>query len=276
MTPFSHPEAASLATKYDPDLTPAWMIRGESEPQRGRIAEAVRCCERAVELEPLNWLAQLTLGEAYSKCRRYAEAAKVLRYSLKINPRSTAVWTNLAAALSELGNIAQAQGAIDRALVIDPQDGGAWAIRGLIFWRGRQDEKAARVCLERARKFDSSHPATEALAGELADDFVPAPQFAAPDEPLSTPDASTETGEETSFSRCRYWMCSCGAVFEKESLQQKLLALRSGESAAILESRTCANCRRTFGCRDIYKGEHDVPRQYWPQLERQHGKTAEI
>lgn len=269
-------EAASLATKYDPNLTPAWMIRGESEIQRERPAEAVRCCERAIALEPHNWLAQLTLGEAYSKCRRYAEAVNVLRSALEINPRSPAVWVNLAAALSELGDISQAQGAIDRALVIDPNDGGAWAIRGLIFWRGRQDEDLARVCLEKARKLDSRHPATETLAGEIADGFVAASRFSASNEPASTSDASMETGDANQFSRCRYWMCSCGAVFEKESLQQKLLALRSGESATILGSRTCANCRRTFACRDIYTGKYDVPRQHWQQLERQHGKTAEV
>ncbi len=80
--------------------------------------------------------------------------------------------------------------------------------------------------------------------------------------------------DSSGLSRCRYWMCSCGGVFEKEDLETKLLVLGDPAGATILGTRTCTNCGRTYSCGDIYDGKHDVPRQYWPQLEAQHGKRA--
>ena len=71
-------------------------------------------------------------------------------------------------------------------------------------------------------------------------------------------------------------MCSCGAVFEKENPEMKLTMYSGPGDVTILGTRTCANCRTTYQCRDIYAGKHDVPRQYWPQLESQHGKPAEV
>ena len=78
------------------------------------------------------------------------------------------------------------------------------------------------------------------------------------------------------MSRCRYWMCSCGGVFEKEDMKMKLRMYSCPGDVKVLGTRTCTNCGRTYQCSDIYAGKHDVPREYWPQLESQHGKPAEV
>ncbi len=79
---------------------------------------------------------------------------------------------------------------------------------------------------------------------------------------------------EPSISRCRYWICSCGAVFEKDDLETKLPLMAGSGPVTVLGSRTCASCGKTYEMADIYAGRYDVPQEHWPQLESQHGKPV--
>ncbi len=83
------------------------------------------------------------------------------------------------------------------------------------------------------------------------------------------------TPSETAISRCRYFRCQCGGVFEKEDIETKLLVLGGG-NVKITGTRTCARCGTVMNSSDIYAGKYDVPRQYWPQLKQQFGKPAEV
>ena len=68
-------------------------------------------------------------------------------------------------------------------------------------------------------------------------------------------------------SRCRFWWCSkCQGVFEKEDLPTKLVLYGGSGEVTILGTRGCGNCGTAYQVKDIYAGEHDVPRQHWAQL----------
>jgi hypothetical protein len=70
------------------------------------------------------------------------------------------------------------------------------------------------------------------------------------------------------ISRCRYWWCShCQAVFEKEDLPSKLAQNRSFGDIAAAGTRTCGHCGAQYQLKDVYAGQHDVPRQFWGQLQ---------
>lgn len=69
-------------------------------------------------------------------------------------------------------------------------------------------------------------------------------------------------------SRCRYWWCPrCKAVFAKEELQNRTKLFADQDESQILGTRTCAHCSSVYHLRDIYAGRHDVPRQFWSQLQ---------
>ena len=69
-------------------------------------------------------------------------------------------------------------------------------------------------------------------------------------------------------SRCRFWWCShCQAVFEKEDLPNKLAQNRSFGEIAAAGTRTCGHCGATYQLKDVYAGQHDVPREFWGQLQ---------
>jgi hypothetical protein len=70
-------------------------------------------------------------------------------------------------------------------------------------------------------------------------------------------------------SRCRFWWCSkCQAVFEKEDLQTKIGLYGGSADVTVLGTRTCGHCGSTYQVKDIYAGRHDVPRQFWGQLQQ--------
>ena len=69
-------------------------------------------------------------------------------------------------------------------------------------------------------------------------------------------------------SRCRFWWCPrCQAVFEKEELASKIAQYRDSGEMTIQGTRTCGQCAAVYQLRDILAGRHDVPRQYWGQLQ---------
>lgn len=69
-------------------------------------------------------------------------------------------------------------------------------------------------------------------------------------------------------SCCRYWWCcKCQAVFEKEDLANKITLYTGVSDFTVLGSRTCGHCGSTYQLKDIYAGRHDVPRQFWSQLQ---------
>jgi hypothetical protein len=69
-------------------------------------------------------------------------------------------------------------------------------------------------------------------------------------------------------SRCRYWWCSkCQAVFEKEDLPNKIALYGGADEGTVPGTRTCGHCGATYQVKDVYAGRHDVPPQFWGQLQ---------
>lgn len=80
----------------------------------------------------------------------------------------------------------------------------------------------------------------------------------------------------TGVSRCRFWMCSCGSVFEKEGLEDRLKQLAAGDAVAIDGARTCKKCGKHAALADVFAGQFDVPPKFWPQLEAKFGKPVQL
>lgn len=74
---------------------------------------------------------------------------------------------------------------------------------------------------------------------------------------------------KSGISRCRYYWCTnCNALYAKDATLngwQGALML-GGHTTVVFGTRTC-KCGKVMQVQDIYNGLHDLPRQYWGQVQ---------
>ena len=74
------------------------------------------------------------------------------------------------------------------------------------------------------------------------------------------------------ISRCRYFWCSeCKSVYLKEEHLKgwKNALLVNTANQTIMGTRTCS-CGNVLQVQKIYEGAHDLPKEYWEQVEPPH------
>ena len=77
-------------------------------------------------------------------------------------------------------------------------------------------------------------------------------------------------------SRCRFWACACGSVYEKEDLEDRLKLLAEGGEVRWEGTRGCKKCGKSYPLHDLYTGLHDVPQKFWPQLKKRFGDRIQV
>ncbi|HET6884153.1 MAG TPA: HEAT repeat domain-containing protein [Pirellulales bacterium] len=78
-------------------------------------------------------------------------------------------------------------------------------------------------------------------------------------------------------SRFRFWACTCGRVFIKLDLEERLRKLVEAPDEVHWEGkRACGQCNAPYDDRDIYAGKFDVPEQHWSKLRSKFGKQLSV
>ena len=72
--------------KRNPSHGPAHFYRGEALNRLGRVDEALKTMERAIELQPRNWRAYHTLGMLFDRKDELERAAEMYRQARELNP----------------------------------------------------------------------------------------------------------------------------------------------------------------------------------------------
>lgn len=79
------------------------------------------------------------------------------------------------------------------------------------------------------------------------------------------------------ISRFRFWACTCGRVYIKLDLDQRLRNLVDAPDQVSWEGkRTCRQCGAEYEDREIYAGKYDVPEPHWPKLRSKFGKQLSV
>jgi tetratricopeptide (TPR) repeat protein len=148
-----------LQSKYgfsgpaEPSETPTdadtWNKKGVALDGLRRFEEAIKCYDKALEINPRHVKAWTNKGLALVALRRFEEAIQCLDKALEINPGYDKAWNPKGVALNALGRYAEAIQCYDRALEINPRFALAWynkgvALKGL----GRREE--AIQCYDKA------------------------------------------------------------------------------------------------------------------------------
>ena len=78
-------------------------------------------------------------------------------------------------------------------------------------------------------------------------------------------------------SRFRFWACTCGRVYIKLDLEERLRKLvDSPDEVRWQGNRTCGQCGSLYEDRDIYAGKYDVAEPYWPKLRSKFGRHLSV
>lgn len=147
---------------------------------------------------------------------------------------------------------------------------------------------AARTAVDAlVKRLDDEEPLIREKSAAVLERVEPAcaPFAARLRRGLTNKDASKRSAAVATFrremktlgvSRCRFWTCGCGSVFEKEDLEERLKLLADGAEVNMDGTRGCKKCGKSYALREVYAGKHDVPQKFWPQLVKRFGDRVQV
>jgi serine/threonine protein kinase/tetratricopeptide (TPR) repeat protein len=154
--------AFERAIQLDPEFAAAWAGLAEvsdwavdlDESRRSAFRQrAEAAARRALDLEPTNALALLTLGNAYfAHDRNLRRAEPYLRRAVELSPRSTGMHSDYADLLFALGRHEEALSVLRRIQILEPgspRPSGRIAVLAAMLGRHDEARAAARAALGR-------------------------------------------------------------------------------------------------------------------------------
>ncbi|MHB8743218.1 MAG: O-linked N-acetylglucosamine transferase, SPINDLY family protein [Sulfuricaulis sp.] len=108
----------------------SWYTLGAINGMLGRHGDAVRCCAKAVELDPRHVSAWYNLGIAHRDAGHLEEAAAALRRVLQLNPQHSEAATSLGHVLAGLHRYEEAEEVFREVLRYQPGNAEFYAVYG--------------------------------------------------------------------------------------------------------------------------------------------------
>jgi len=133
-----------------------WNNKGGSLYRLGRIDEAIRCYDKALELDPRNANIWLDKGVNLHSLGRFGEAIHCYDRALELDPQDAYTWNNKGISLYRLGRFDESIRYYDKALEIDPRYAYAWYNKGNSLCSLGQYDEAIR-CYDKALELDPRH-----------------------------------------------------------------------------------------------------------------------
>jgi len=117
---------------------------GKALLDRGRTAEGLACCQKAVNLDPVKPLARYNLGYAYEAGKRWDEALNEFTAAARLNPKLFAAEFRAGRLLDRLGRPVEAEHFLRDALATAPDFAETHGSLGVaLAMQGRQTEAIA-------------------------------------------------------------------------------------------------------------------------------------
>ena len=153
-----------------------WNNKGASLHYLGRNEEAIRCLDKALELDPHFIFAWINKGVSLGSLGRNEEAIRCFDKALELDPRNVGAWSNKGTSLDSLGSYEEtirkdswdnlrslgryeeAIRCFDKALELDPHFTLAWYNKGTSLRNLGRYEEAIR-CYDQALELDPRYVA---------------------------------------------------------------------------------------------------------------------
>lgn len=141
------------ALEINPNCVPAWDNKGNSLNYLGRHAEALHCLDKALKIDPTFANAWNDKGNSLNGLNQPQGALHSYDIALKFDPRLLTAWFNKGGTLFILGRFGEAIGCYDKALDLDKRYIAAWNNKGnCLKSLGRYQE--AISCYDKALELD--------------------------------------------------------------------------------------------------------------------------
>lgn len=138
---------AGAAIAMDPDMVPAYVLRGDAYQAKGDYVRALKDYSVAIKLDPGLSLARLNRGVAYVNLGEFANAVKDFEAAARDSSLEGKARGELSVALSGLGRHHEALREIDRAYRLKPS--AEWlVVRGDILMAKGEPQKALEAFSE--------------------------------------------------------------------------------------------------------------------------------
>jgi tetratricopeptide (TPR) repeat protein len=109
--------SSTLQTEDEPEY---WIMMGYSLEREGKTDKAQKYYEKALELDPDNFIAMNNRAKILSNQGKNEEALKIFKYLTQTNPQDVEGWINLGILYTNEGNLDEAMACYDKAENLDP------------------------------------------------------------------------------------------------------------------------------------------------------------
>ena len=120
------------------------LVIGTTYDELKRYDEAMKCYDKALEIDPKNANVLCNKGASLNELGKYDEAMKCYDKALEIDPKNANVLCNKGASLNELGKYDEAMKCFDAALEIDAKHITSWNNKGIVLQNLEKHEKAIK------------------------------------------------------------------------------------------------------------------------------------
>ena len=140
--------------KLNPEMGAAYTLRGMIAFLRDQPDEAVKLCERAVDLAPSDFRAVTSLGQSYMYAGEPERAAITLKTAVRLKPHRES-WLTYYLTLAHLwmGNFAAALESAELYLQQQPDEPYGYMYLAVVYGFQEQDGKAAATVTQLKEKF---------------------------------------------------------------------------------------------------------------------------
>ncbi|TRZ90245.1 MAG: tetratricopeptide repeat protein [Methanosarcinales archaeon] len=118
------------AIEIDPEDLDTWNNKGVALFNLGKYDEAIECYDKSIEINPEHVLAWILKGLVLEYYKKYDEAIECYDKAIEINPEFADAWNNKGSALDNLGKYDEAIKCYDKAIEINPEFSEAWYNKG--------------------------------------------------------------------------------------------------------------------------------------------------
>jgi tetratricopeptide (TPR) repeat protein len=114
-------------------LLKKYLLKGNEHSYKKKYFEAIRCYDKALEINPNNVYAWSNKGTAFSNLGKYQKAVEHYDKATELDPNDAYAWNNKGNALANLGKYEEAIRCYDKALEINPNMSVAQQNRNLSY-----------------------------------------------------------------------------------------------------------------------------------------------
>ncbi|MGD0036094.1 MAG: tetratricopeptide repeat protein [Bacteroidota bacterium] len=129
------------ATENAPNNARAWYSKGKALEELGKLEEAIKSYDKAVEIQPEYYYAWNNKGNVLDELGKHEEAINSYDIAIGIKPGYYEAWNNKGTTVALLGKREEANKCFDKVIEINPESYEAWYNKGAnLVLEGKNEE----------------------------------------------------------------------------------------------------------------------------------------